>query len=148
VLLFSQFVGQLRLLREWCAEMGWRHCYLDGQTAGRAAEVERFQNDASIPLFLISLKAGGYGLNLTAADTVVLYDPWWNPAVERQAADRAHRIGQGRTVTVYRLIAKGTVEEKILALQRRKSAVVDMALDDEQPVMSGLRDEDLRELLA
>ncbi|HUF62428.1 MAG TPA: SNF2-related protein [Verrucomicrobiales bacterium] len=147
VLLFSQFVGQLRLLREWSAERGWPYCYLDGQTAGRAAEVDRFQSDASIPLFLISLKAGGYGLNLTAADTVVLYDPWWNPAVERQAADRAHRIGQGRTVAVYRLIAKGTVEEKILELQRRKNAVIDVALDDQRPVMSGLRDDDLRELL-
>ncbi len=147
VLLFSQFVGQLRLLREWCGERGWPHCYLDGQTVDRAAEVDRFQNDAAIPLFLISLKAGGYGLNLTAADTVVLHDPWWNPAVERQAADRAHRIGQGKTVTVYRLIAKGTVEEKILDLQRRKNAVIDVALDDQRPVMSGLRDDDLRQLL-
>ena len=95
-------------------------CYLDGSTSDRGAVVEQFQNNAAIPVFLISLKAGGVGLNLTGADTVIHFDPWWNPAVEDQATDRAHRIGQTKVVTSYKLIARDTVEEKILLLQNRK----------------------------
>jgi SNF2 family DNA or RNA helicase len=97
-------------------------CYLDGATKDRAAVVKRFQSGAA-PVFLISLKAGGVGLNLTAADTVIHVDPWWNPAVEAQATDRAHRIGQERVVTSYKLITRDTVEEKILSLQLRKRAL-------------------------
>ena len=100
-----------------------------------------------MPIFLISLKAGGYGLNLTAADTVIHFDPWWNPAVEAQATDRAHRIGQQNVVTSYKLISEDTVEEKILRLQRRKRQVIDAALDDEQPLMQGLTTNDLEDVL-
>lgn len=100
-----------------------------------------------MPVFLISLKAGGYGLNLTAADTVIHYDPWWNPAVEAQAADRAHRIGQTNVVTAYKLISEDTVEEKILRMQRRKRRVIDAALDDEEPLMQGLSVSELEEVL-
>ena len=147
VLIFSQFVSMLTLLREALTGAGIEYCYLDGQTRDRAAEVDRFQT-GQVPSFLISLKAGGVGLNLTAADTVVHFDPWWNPAVEAQATDRAHRIGQRRVVTSYKLIARDTVEEKILALQQRKRAVIDATLESEQPLMEGLSTEEIAELLA
>ena len=119
VLVFSQFTSLLALLRAELAAQRIAHCYLDGSMPARArqAEVDRFQASSEIPLFLLSLKAGGTGLNLTAADTVIHYDPWWNPAAEAQATDRTHRIGQTRAVTSYKLIAAGTVEEKVLALQ-------------------------------
>ncbi len=147
VLIFSQFVSMLTILREALTAAGIAHCYLDGQTRDRAAEVDRFQAGQT-PAFLISLKAGGTGLNLTAADTVVHFDPWWNPAVEAQATDRAHRIGQRRVVTSYKLIARDTVEEKILALQQRKRAVIDATLESEQPLMEGLSMDDIAGLLA
>ena len=121
-LVFSQFTSMLALLRERLTAENIEFCYLDGATKDRAAVVEAFQRDARIPVFLISLKAGGTGLNLTGADTVIHFDPWWNPAVEAQATDRAHRIGQKRVVTSYKLIARGTVEEKILNLARRGNA--------------------------
>src|SRR5205814_9036493 len=117
-------------------------------TSNRAAVVERFQQDNAIPVFLISLKAGGVGLNLTGADTVIHFDPWWNPAVEDQATDRAHRIGQTRVVTSYKLITRETVEEKILRLQEKKRAAIDAAIDSEEPLMTGLTTEELEELLA
>ena len=116
VLVFSQFVSMLTLIRRAMDEDGVAYEYLDGSTKDRAERVENFQRDDGPPVFLISLKAGGSGLNLTAADTVIHFDPWWNPAVEDQATDRAHRIGQTKVVTTYRLIAKGTIEEKILEL--------------------------------
>lgn len=122
VLVFSQFVGMLQLLVGELATKRIDFCYLDGATKDRAAVVKRFQSGAA-PVFLISLKAGGVGLNLTAADTVIHVDPWWNPAVEAQATDRAHRIGQERVVTSYKLITRDTVEEKILSLQQRKRAL-------------------------
>ncbi len=147
VLIFSQFVSMLTILREALTAAGTDFCYLDGQTKDRAAEVDRFQT-GQVPAFLISLKAGGTGLNLTAADTVVHFDPWWNPAVEAQATDRAHRIGQDRVVTSYKLIARDTVEEKILALQQRKRAVIDATLESEQPLMEGLGMDEIAELLA
>ncbi|HEV7869525.1 MAG TPA: DEAD/DEAH box helicase, partial [Chthoniobacteraceae bacterium] len=147
VLVFSQFVSMLTLLREALEQAGHDYCYLDGQTRDRAAQVDRFQA-GGVPAFLISLKAGGVGLNLTAADTVIHFDPWWNPAVEAQATDRAHRIGQAKVVTSYKLIARGTVEEKILALQARKRAVIEATLENEQPLMEGLGIEDIAELLA
>jgi SNF2 family DNA or RNA helicase len=146
VLIFSQFVSMLTILRDALTAGGIDYCYLDGQTKDRAAAVDRFQT-GQVPAFLISLKAGGVGLNLTAADTVIHFDPWWNPAVEAQATDRAHRIGQDRVVTSYKLIARDTVEEKILALQQKKRAVIDATLESEQPLMEGLTMDDIAELL-
>jgi len=122
-------------------------CYLDGATKDRAKVVEEFQSDPAIPVFLISLKAGGVGLNLTGADTVVHFDPWWNPAVEAQATDRAHRIGQKKVVTSYKLIARGTVEEKILNLQNRKRALTQAMLGDEEHWVRSLSWEEIQELL-
>ncbi len=124
-----------------------RFCYLDGQTVERQAEVDRFQNDAGIPLFFISLKAGGTGLNLTGADTVIHFDPWWNPAVEEQATSRAHRMGQSRSVQAYKLIAAGTVEEKIQALQARKRELFQASLGGDEAFVEKLTGEDLEDLL-
>ncbi len=132
VLVFSQFVQMLQGLVPILAEKGYEFCYLDGQTRSRGEVVRRFQ-ESSIPVFLISLKAGGVGLNLTGADTVIHVDPWWNPAVEAQATDRAHRIGQERVVTSYKLITRNTVEEKILALQERKRELIASTLDKGVP---------------
>ncbi|MCP5545673.1 MAG: DEAD/DEAH box helicase [Akkermansiaceae bacterium] len=120
VLVFSQFQSQLLEIEKCVSERGWDSLRLDGQTRDRQQLVNKFQEPGGPPVFLISLKAGGYGLNLTAADTVIHFDPWWNPAAEAQATDRAHRIGQTRPVTVYRLLTRGTVEEKVVALQRKK----------------------------
>ncbi len=147
ILVFSQFTGMLALLRENLENADIAYAYLDGSSTDRAEQVANFQQRSGPPVFLISLKAGGYGLNLTAADTVIHYDPWWNPAVESQATDRAHRIGQTRPVSSYKLIVSGTVEERILALQRRKRAVIDAALDDGQPLMRGLSSEEIREVI-
>jgi superfamily II DNA or RNA helicase len=122
VLLFSQFTSMLRLIEARVVELGIPYCLLTGETQNRPEVIARFQSGA-VPLFLISLKAGGTGLNLTAADTVIHYDPWWNPAVEAQATDRAHRIGQDKPVFVYKLIAQDTVEEKIMQLQADKHAL-------------------------
>jgi superfamily II DNA or RNA helicase len=130
MLVFSQFQTQLREIEKCMEARGWESLRLDGQSRNRQEMVDRFQSASGPPVFLISLKAGGYGLNLTAADTVVHFDPWWNPAAEAQATDRAHRIGQVRPVTVYRLLARDTVEEKVLRLQARKrdlAAAVDEA---------------------
>ena len=113
ILLFSQFVDMLDLIKGWLEREGIPYEYLTGKTKDRQGAVERFNSTPSIPIFLISLKAGGTGLNLTGADYVIHYDPWWNPAVEDQATDRAYRIGQTKKVFVYRLITKNTVEEKI-----------------------------------
>jgi len=146
VLVFSQFVTMLGHIRERLKEEKVEFCYLDGSTKDRQAEVARFQT-GEVPVFLISLKAGGTGLNLTAADTVIHFDPWWNPAVEAQATDRAHRIGQRKIVTSYKLIARNTVEEKILKLQTKKKEVIAAAIEDEQPLMQGLSVEEIEELL-
>ena len=125
VVCFSQFVEMLKLMRKTLDKAGIRYEYLDGKTRDRQEIIDRFNSkqDDAAPVFLISLKAGGTGLNLASADTVFIYDPWWNPAVEDQAVDRVHRIGQGREVTVYRLLASGTVEEKILDLKAGKRAI-------------------------
>jgi SNF2 family DNA or RNA helicase len=147
VLVFSQFTSMLALLREELSAQQIAFCYLDGATKDRAQVVEKFQNDPAIPVFLISLKAGGVGLNLTGADTVVHFDPWWNPAVEAQATDRAHRIGQKKVVTSYKLIARGTVEEKILNLQNRKRALTQAMLGDEEQFVQNLSWEEIQELL-
>ncbi len=130
VLVFSQFTSMLALLREALTEQGIEFCYLDGSTTDRAPVVEKFQRESRVPVFLISLKAGGVGLKRTGADTVIHFDPWWNPAVEAQATDRAHRIGQTRVVTSYKLITRGTVEEKILNLQTRKRALIQGVLGE------------------
>ncbi|MEO6035570.1 MAG: DEAD/DEAH box helicase, partial [Verrucomicrobiota bacterium] len=147
VLVFSQFVGMLTLLKEKLSREGTGFCYLDGSTKDRGAVVTQFQADPRIPVFLISLKAGGVGLNLTGADTVIHFDPWWNPAVEDQATDRAHRIGQTRVVTSYKLIARGTVEEKILALQTRKREVIKATLAGEEQLAETLTWGEIQELL-
>jgi len=127
VLLFSQFTSMLELIERELASRSIGYLKLTGETRDRATPVRRFQ-EGKVPLFLISLKAGGTGLNLTAADTVIHYDPWWNPAVEEQATARAHRIGQDKPVFVYKLMTQGTVEEKILALQGRKRGLADQLL--------------------
>ncbi len=147
VLVFSQFVQFLRLMRSDLEARGIPYAYLDGSSQDRAAQVEHFQKNPQCRVFLISLKAGGYGLNLTAADSVILADPWWNPAVESQAIDRAHRIGQQKVVNAYRLIMRGTVEERILKLQERKRGLVEATLNDQAPMMEGLGEEDLEELV-
>jgi SNF2 family DNA or RNA helicase len=148
VLVFSQFVSMLTLLKERLTADGIDFCYLDGATVDRGAVVQRFQNDQAVPVFLISLKAGGVGLNLTGADTVMHFDPWWNPAVEDQATDRAHRLGQTRVVTSYKLIARDTVEEKILALQQRKREVIRATLGGEEELTEALTWEDIQELFS
>jgi SNF2 family DNA or RNA helicase len=148
VLVFSQFTTMLGLLKDELSAQEIPFCYLDGSTKDRAQVVEKFQNDPAIPVFLISLKAGGVGLNLTAADTVVHFDPWWNPAVEAQATDRAHRIGQKNVVTSYKLITRGTVEEKILNLQNRKRALTASMLGDEEQFVQSLSWEEIQDLLA
>jgi SNF2 family DNA or RNA helicase len=147
VLVFSQFTKMLGLLKDHLAAENTPFCYLDGSTRDRAGEVARFQGSPDIPVFLISLKAGGVGLNLTGADTVVHFDPWWNPAVEDQATDRAHRIGQSRVVTSYKLIARGTVEEKILRLQERKREVTRGLLSGEEAFTESLSWSEIQELL-
>ena len=148
LLVFSQFVGMLTLLKEKLTAEGIEFCYLDGSTTDRAGVVERFQTNAAIPVFLISLKAGGVGLNLTGADTVVHFDPWWNPAVEDQATDRAHRIGQTKVVTSYKLITRDTVEEKILTLQNRKREIIHATIGGEEEFAAALNWEEIQELLA
>ncbi|MGI4833193.1 MAG: DEAD/DEAH box helicase [Janthinobacterium lividum] len=147
VLVFSQFVQHLTLVRAGLDERQLPYAYLDGHTRDRQAEVERFQQDKDLKIFLISLKAGGVGLNLTAADYVFILDPWWNPAVEAQAIDRAHRIGQQRPVFVYKFISQGTVEEKILALQKRKLQLVSDLITTDEAVIKSLTREDIEELL-
>ncbi|HMO50222.1 MAG TPA: DEAD/DEAH box helicase [Kiritimatiellia bacterium] len=147
VLVFSQFVSMLTILRQELERRGAAYCYLDGSTQDRMAVVHTFNTNRAIPVFLISLKAGGTGLNLTGADMVIHYDPWWNPAVEAQATDRAYRIGQKRTVYSVKLITKGTIEEKVLAMQERKRAIIDATLENDEQVMDKLSWEDVQELL-
>ncbi len=146
-LIFSQFVSYLRHARELMEELSVGYSYLDGSTSDRKQAIENFQNEPDRRVFLISLKAGGYGLNLTQADRVFLLDPWWNPAVEAQAIDRAHRFGQTRAVNAYRLIIRGSVEERILELQGRKKNLIASAIEERSPMMGGLSDTELSELL-
>ena len=148
VLVFSQFTSMLAILRRELEKLGLTYSYLDGSTQNRLAVVKEFNTNRSIPVFLISLKAGGTGLNLTGADMVIHFDPWWNPAVEAQATDRAHRIGQHRTVYSLKLITKDTVKEKVLAMQRRKQSVINATLADDEQVMQKLTWEDVKDLLS
>jgi superfamily II DNA or RNA helicase len=147
-LVFSQFTSLLAILRARLDERGVTYEYLDGRTRDRQQRVERFQSDPACRLFLISLKAGGLGLNLTAAEYVFLLDPWWNPAVEAQAIDRAHRIGQARHVFAYRLIARDTVEERVLELQQRKRKLADAILSADGGLLADLKREDLELLFS
>jgi SNF2 family DNA or RNA helicase len=147
-LVFSQFTSFLSIVRDRLDRDGITYEYLDGKTRDRAARVERFQNDTTCKLFLISLKAGGLGLNLTAAEYVFLLDPWWNPAVEAQAIDRAHRIGQAQQVFAYRLIARDTVEEKVLELQATKRELADAIINADNSLIRSLGREDLELLLS
>ena len=144
-MLFSQFTSMLDLIKIELATREIDFVEIRGDTADRVTPVQRFQA-GEVPLFLISLKAGGTGLNLTAADTVIHYDPWWNPAVERQATDRAHRIGQHQPVFVYKLITAGTVEERILDMQQRKGELAAGIFDASAPL--ALEAEDIENLFA
>ncbi len=147
MLVFSQFVSMLSILRRELDVRGLRYSYLDGATKQRQLVVRDFNLRREIPLFLISLKAGGTGLNLTGADMVVLFDPWWNPAVEDQAIDRAYRIGQQRTVYSIKLIAKGTIEEKVMAMQQRKQRIIDATVTANENTLAKMSWDEIRELL-
>ena len=146
-LVFSQFTSFLREVRQRLDAGGIPYCYLDGSTRDRAGVLRRFKQGTD-PVFLISLKAGGSGLNLTEADYCFLLDPWWNPATEAQAVDRTHRIGQTRNVMVYRLIARDTIEQKVMALKARKAELFASVIDDGNVFGGGLDADDIRGLLA
>ena len=147
VLVFSQFTGYLKSISARLVEEGIDHLYLDGSTRNRAEVIEAFRAGAA-PVFLISLKAGGFGLNLTEADHVFIMDPWWNPAAEQQAVDRIHRIGQEREVHVYRLVAEGTIEEKVMQLKASKAALFDAVVGEGEFASAAVTAEDVRELFA
>lgn len=147
ILVFSQFVKVLQLLKTDLESSSLPFCYLDGSSKDRMAQVDRFQEDDSIPVFLISLKAGGTGLNLTGADVVVHFDPWWNPAAETQATDRAHRIGQDKVVNVYKFIASDTVEDKVLELQEGKRKLLEQVFEESEAANLKLSVSDLRDLI-
>ncbi|WP_437190618.1 SNF2-related protein [Planctomicrobium sp. SH527] len=147
-LVFSQFTSMLSIVKKHLDRRGVNYVYLDGQTRKRKQVVDQFQNDPTTTVFLISLKAGGLGLNLTEAEYVFLLDPWWNPAVEAQAIDRAHRVGQTKQVFAYRLICRGTVEEKILELQKQKRELADAILESEGTPLGDLTTDDLELLLS
>ena len=146
VLVFSQFVRSLAILRDWVRKSGIDFCYLDGATHKREEEIHSFQENEQKKVFLISLKAGGLGINLTAADYVIIFDPWWNPAVEEQAVGRSHRIGQQNKVFAYKLITRDTVEEKILALQAKKKRLVEEIVSSEKAFFKSLNREDILHL--
>jgi SNF2 family DNA or RNA helicase len=146
-LVFSQFVTMLDLLRERATERQWKNFYLAGETENRGELVKEFQNASGGAVFFISLKAGGFGLNLAAASYVVLFDPWWNPAVENQAIDRTHRIGQTNKVIAYRLLMRESIEEKIRALQKQKASLAEDVLGEERFAQS-LTLDDLKFLFA
>ena len=148
VLAFSQFTSMLAIIRDRLDALNVTYEYLDGRTRRRDEKVDRFQQDDDCKLFLISLKAGGYGLNLTAAEYVFILDPWWNPAVESQAIDRAHRIGQTRNVFAYRLIARDTVEEKVVELQQSKRDLAEAIIKADGSLIRDIKREDLELLLA
>ena len=148
ILLFSQFVDMLDIIKAWLEREGIPYEYLTGKTKDRQGAVERFNSTPSIPIFLISLKAGGTGLNLTGADYVIHYDPWWNPAVEDQATDRAYRIGQTKKVFVYRLITKNTVEEKIQKLKTIKRNLVDSVISVDRNIVKSLTMDDIKEIFS
>ncbi len=145
-LVFSQFPSLLKLIAVWLNDRNVAYEYLDGSSTDRMQKVHRFNSDENCGIFLLSVKAGGFGLNLTSAERVIIYDPWWNPAVERQAADRAHRIGQTKTVTVQKLIVKNSIEEKILVLQEKKKKYFDKLLEATPSAFKNLSLEEIRDL--
>jgi SNF2 family DNA or RNA helicase len=147
IVVFSQFVRMLKLIRAKLQESGISFVYLDGSTTDRMERINCFNHTPEIPVFLISLKAGGVGINLTAADIVIHTDPWWNPMVEDQATDRVHRLGQQRQVMVYKLITLGMVEEKLVKLQERKKAIFDAVIQNNGNPVNSLTWADIRELL-
>ena len=149
-LVFSQFLGMLALIREKLEELNIPFVYFDGSTsaADREKAVQDFQNNEETRVFLISLKAGGVGLNLTAADYVYIVDPWWNPAVEQQAIDRTHRIGQTNNIFAYRMICKDTIEDKILQLQERKRSLARDLIADDNGFVKSLSREDVEYLFS
>jgi non-specific serine/threonine protein kinase len=149
-LVFSQFPSLLKIVSKWLADKNIKFEYLDGATpaADRMRRVENFNSDPSIVIFLLSIKAGGFGFNLTSADKVIIYDPWWNPAVETQASDRAHRIGQHKAVSVYKLLVNNTIEEKILRLQDTKKKLSDGVIEKTPSVFTKLTDEDIMRLFS
>jgi SNF2 family DNA or RNA helicase len=146
VLVFSQFVKHLKIYQDEFESRGWKYSMLIGSTTNRSDVVNEFEQHEGFCVFLISLKAGGVGLNLVSADVVFLLDPWWNPAVESQAISRAHRIGQDKPVHVYRFISRETIEEKIIKLQERKRNLAKNILVDSS-FMASLSDDELRELV-
>ncbi len=148
ILLFAQFREMLAIIRRWLEEVGIQYSYLDGETRNRQQVVDKFNAEESQRIFLISLKAGGTGLNLAAANTVIIYDPWWNPAVESQAVDRAHRIGQKRSVMVYRMVTEESIEQKIMDLKARKSKIVDALVNENALSPRSLTRADLEQLLS
>ncbi len=148
ILVFSQFVQMLKIIRRVFDSLEIDYAYMDGRSKNRMGEVQRFESDPGLKLFLISLKTGGTGINLTSADTVILYDPWWNPMVENQAIDRTHRIGQTRKVQVFRLITKGSVEEKIMNLQKHKLQLFDEVVSESQNVLTTLTKDEIRDLFS
>jgi SNF2 family DNA or RNA helicase len=147
MLVFSTFVSALTLIRKALEDRGIRYAYLDGSTRDRQGVCDTFNGDDGIPVLLMSLKAGGTGLNLTGADTVVHYDPWWNPAAEAQATDRAHRIGQTRKVTSIKLIASGTIEERVMELQRSKSEMLRKLLSESDAASAKISLAEIKALL-
>jgi non-specific serine/threonine protein kinase len=149
-LVFSQFLGMLALIREKLTELGVPYEYFDGSTSApdREKAIQSFQNNTSVRVFLISLKAGGVGLNLTAADYVYIVDPWWNPAVEQQAIDRTHRIGQTKNIFAYRMICKDTIEDKILQLQEKKRSLAKDLIADDTSFVKSLSREDVEYLFS
>ena len=146
-LIYSQFSQMLQLMKKEADANGWPYCYLDGQTKEREKEVDKFQNAAGPMLFFISLKAGGVGLNLTAADSVILYDPWWNEAVEEQAINRAHRMGREKVVVAKRFIIRESIEEKIMKLKESKKKVIEQLFEESSSATS-FSAQDLYELLS
>lgn len=146
ILVFSQFIGMLQIVKKMLEKHGIPYEYLDGKTKDRQQHIENFNNNTKIKVFLISLKTGGYGLNLTAADTVILTDPWWNPMIENQAIDRAHRIGQTKKVQVYKLISKGTVEEKIISLQNSKKELFEQIIENNDNILKSMSVDQIKDL--
>ena len=147
VLLFSQFTSVLAVIEEYLKENSIKYEYLDGTTRNRQTHVDNFNNDPEIKVFLLSLKAGGTGLNLTSADTVIIFDPWWNPAIEMQATDRTHRIGQTKMVNSIKLLVKDSIEEKIYQLQEKKQQIFDGIIDNPNAVKDKFSIEELKFLL-
>ncbi len=148
ILIFSQFVEVLKIIEDFVKKNGWQYCYIDGSTTKREKEISKFQTNDDFRLFLLSLKAGGFGINLTKADYVILFDPWWNPAVESQAIDRTHRIGQTNKVIAYKFIVKDTVEEKILLLQEKKKNLFKDLIAEDSSFLKNLSKEDIIELFS